>query len=706
MRPVDTLAVDRDSMVVCLVSDGGTPAAALATLTSLERTTEIDIPLVIAGIEEGATLGSRLEASGRDVGLIGHVETPGAAALLDRVCSAVEPADVIFLIAGCELPRAWLARLRASATSGTTIATATPVSDDALDVQMVAGADEADALIAATATHARPRMLAGGPYCLYIRRSAIELAGSFPDQPTTAAGTLGAFTERCLAAGALNVLADDVYVKAPLARDADDGMTRTRLRDLDRSDKHSRLSRSRSLASASVDGLSVTIDARALGSGPGGTERYTSELILALARFTDLELRAVVGNDVARSTATDFVDAGVEVVDYKTAAAGAIRTHIVHRPQQVFSAPDLDLLALLGMRLVVTHQDLIAYHNPTYHPTAEDWEQHRRITRIALSVADRVVFFSEHSRRDAEHEDLVESERSDVVGAAVLSGDRARPRRPTSGALGEPGFLLCLGTDYRHKNRRFAISVLRALRAEHGWDGGLVLAGPHVAHGSSRAEEQRLLGETPELSDAIVDLGSVDGQEREWLLANACAIIVPSVVEGFGLVPLEAAQAALPCAFAPVSSLVEVVDPSLATLVPWNAQQSAQRLMPLLVDGQRRRDHVEALRASAARWSWERIAQQIMHCYEHTMCSPFAPAASRAWQELERERYIIELDRGREHNHRTATTLQAANDELRADHQELMLDHQALTAEHEALTADTKRLRRTTKSCFASSATG
>jgi hypothetical protein len=36
---------------------------------------------------------------------------------------------------------------------------------------------------------------------------------------------------------------------------------------------------------------------------------------------------------------------------------------------------------------------------------------------------------------------------------------------------------------------------------------------------------------------------------------------------------------------------------------------------------------------------------------------PYRASAPRAWQELERERYLIELDRGREHSHRIAEEL-------------------------------------------------
>jgi glycosyltransferase involved in cell wall biosynthesis len=141
----------------------------------------------------------------------------------------------------------------------------------------------------------------------------------------------------------------------------------------------------------------------------------------------------------------------------------------------------------------------------------------------------------------------------------------------------------------------------------------------------------------------VVDLGSVDDAEREWLFGAARAVLVPSVIEGFGLVPLEAARAKRPCLFAAVSSLSEVVSPDLATLEPWDPSVSAARVAPLLRDGPARDAHVSQLRADADRWRWDELAARVLDSYARTLRTPYRAAADRAWQELERERYLVEL---------------------------------------------------------------
>src|SRR5438067_2132238 len=130
---------------------------------------------------------------------------------------------------------------------------------------------------------------------------------------------------------------------------------------------------------------------------------------------------------------------------------GVERSDVVHRPAQVVAPKDLDRLHRLGERIVVTQQDLIAYANPTYFASFEDWDALRRVTRQSLELADATVFLSETVRADAIARELVPPERASVVHQGVAhdtAGGRAQPR-----GLGDVGgctVLLCVGADFRH----------------------------------------------------------------------------------------------------------------------------------------------------------------------------------------------------------------------------------------------------------------
>ncbi len=619
-------------------------------MEALERNTPVEVPVVVVGSASGEDTTSSPARRERLV-LAARPESA-----LDQVMREVDhlaaPADLVLVSSSCRVPPRWLERLREAAHSDDTVATASPLSNAAGSAAQlpVAAGPEADGRIGVSALRAFPSLLIGGPACLYVRRPALELIGGMSPSHSTLESLIAALCEACAGAGMVNVVADDLFVSCVGATEGPDARPGGPLRDHDLGDERSVLQRALAVSRVAVRGLTVTIDARSLGPGAaaGGTQLYTLELALALAGTERAAVRVVVGPDVAIRTRRrlDETD-GIQVVTYDEVIGGVELSEVVHRPQQVFTADDLALLRLLGRRLVITHQDLIAYHNPTYHESIETWEQYRRITRIALASADRVVFFSEHSKRAAEAEDLVAPERGDVVGAALGEPPPIVARAP-AGVPADREFILCLGPDYRHKNRVFAIQLLAALRTEQSWPGLLVLAGTHVAHGSSRPEEAELLSADARVRGAVIDLGGVDEQERQWLLENARAVLVPSVVEGFGLVPLEAAQAGRPCLFAAQTSLREVLSGSLATLVPWDASSSAARARGLLTEGAQRADHIARLQTEATRWAWRELVDDLMTTYERALRGPHRAATVRVWQELERERYLVEVDRARQ----------------------------------------------------------
>src|ERR1035441_9122305 len=302
----------------------------------------------------------------------------------------------------------------------------------------------------------------------------------------------------------------------------------------------------------------VRRDARPLDGAVTGTQVHVLELILALARTDALRLRLLVRvQRIDRETLRQLRELPAPqnpaAADLDAAMPGSA---VFHRPQQTFSPGDVALALSLGERFVISQLDLIAYRNPGYFADAGSWQDYRRASRHGLSAAERVVVFSDHTRRELLADALVEDARIRVVPPGLDHGAAAEPVRPAAldSAGTEPpadGFLLCLGTDFLHKNRLFALRLLAALRANHGWEGGLVLAGTHIPHGSSLELERALLQEQPQLGPSVLDLGPVSEAEKTWLIAHAGAVVYPSVYEGFGLVPFESALSGVPCVFAP-----------------------------------------------------------------------------------------------------------------------------------------------------------
>jgi glycosyltransferase involved in cell wall biosynthesis len=566
----------------------------------------------------------------------------GFAAALNQASREAGRADLAIVADACLLPGGWLqATGRAAADEAVGGATAglTHAGEPALLADPV-----------------RPVLLAPQPHCAYIRRSALELVGPFDESLEHPVAVLEEFAARAVSRGLGWVLADDVSAvridgglepcpdaqrALVLARHPWLEPARREQDELEVGSLRRALVAARVAARGPSAPLSVTVDARALGPGAAGTQTYVGGLAVALARSGHLTVRAVVRDGTPGAAFDELRAAGIEVLVESRASDEIARTDIAHRPQQAFVPEDLSLLRRLGERVVITHLDLISYRNPTYHESPDEWRRYRRLTRVALAASDHVVFLSDHARRDAISEDLIERAYTSVSGVGVELDADSTAHRPAGVPEGRE-LLVVIGADYSHKNRPFALELMGELR-RRGWDGALVLAGAHVAHGGSAAVEAELLRAQPELAGTVVDIGLVSEPEKRWLLASAAAVVCPSTYEGFGLAPLEAAAAGTPCLYAPVTSLREVAGAAGATLVPWDAAASAEAALPLLSAGEARERHLASLREALGRYRWDAVVAELEAVYREAISSPYRSSVPRAWEELEREQLIVRL---------------------------------------------------------------
>ncbi len=636
------------------------------TLNELPNTRRVDRTrhpsvLVVASGEPGAV--SECLAAVRAYGgaKLTVAEAAADTSSVNLAITRLAPADVVLLCEPCRVGAEWIERLRGAADSDTNIATAsalalagTPLALEELGVVEDDGepSQENDFAAIASSVSARSRTLrprlsrAVGP-CVYIRRDALELVGQLDEQLDLRSALESDFAQRCVLSGLTHVAADDVVVErlvseeqaerelAPALRERYPYLADTPLADsgvLAYALQSAREPRSR---------LAVTLDARALDGAITGTHVHILELILALARTNALELRLLIRAERIDRETRDLLAAlpHTELLAAEGLDPTTPRSTVFHRPQQTFSPSDVALALALGERFVLSQLDLIAYRNPGYFRDAATWEDYRAASRHGLSAAERVVVFSEHTRKELLADALVEQVRLGVVPPGLDHRAAGEPTRPATFAddLLEAGFLLCLGTDFRHKNRVFALRLLGELRARHGWRGGLVLAGTHIDPGSSAEIERAYLREHPELQDAIVALGPVSEREKAWLVANAGAIVYPSVYEGFGLVPFESALSGVPCLFAAQASLAEAAPPGTATIVPWDAEASAAAAYALLTDADARRHHVDELAARARALTWDAAATSMVALYREAALAPVRDSATLSRDLVKRE---------------------------------------------------------------------
>lgn len=672
LRPGAALAVERGQSVICIPVYGGHEYF-VSCLDSVLSHTPPDAQILICDDASPdprtAEFVSQLEAGSEFPHAISYLRQErnlGFPGNMNSAFAATAPADVVVLNSDCEVAEGWLDGLTEAAHVDSRVATATTLTNHGTIVSVPHRnqpspalppswtLEEAASAIRGASLRIRPRLPTAVGHCMYVRRMALELVGDFDLAFTPGYGEEVDFSQRCVQAGLRHVLADDVLVfhhgGASLsvnggtnpAQERNERLLKQRypyyhrvVADAAR-DLTSPLARALGVARRALCGTSVVMDARVLNGPMTGTQLQVLEVITALARTGQLQMTVITPERLEASVSEILARLpGVGLVsDEAVAEEGIERADLVHRPYQVGTHEDIAFLAPLGERLVVTNQDLISFQNPSYFRSVKAWEGYQAITRSALAVADHVVFIADHGRDEAVAEGLLDVHRTSVVhngvDHTVLGAGSAAPE-PPAGCEDLPAgaqVLLCLGTDFRHKNRLFLLQLLAELRLRYDWPGYLVLAGPHVDQGSTAAEERAWLEEHQGPAGAVLDLGVVTETGKEWLYERCSLVLYPTVYEGFGLVPFEAADRDRACMWAAVTSLAEVLPGEAASVVPWSIELTAERAIELLRDEACRRRNIETVREAARMLTWDRAATELVRVYQQACDRPATPASS------------------------------------------------------------------------------
>ncbi|HUY34848.1 MAG TPA: glycosyltransferase family 1 protein [Pirellulales bacterium] len=116
--------------------------------------------------------------------------------------------------------------------------------------------------------------------------------------------------------------------------------------------------------------------------------------------------------------------------------------------------------------------------------------------------------------------------------------------------------------------------------------------------------------------NALFEVGYVDSGDVPPLMKAASVFCFPSLYEGFGLPPLEAAACGTPVLSSRVASLPEVLGDAAWYVDPRSPDEIAAGLQRLLEDGSLAQRLAAAGRARAALFPWKNCARQTLAAYQ------------------------------------------------------------------------------------------
>lgn len=109
--------------------------------------------------------------------------------------------------------------------------------------------------------------------------------------------------------------------------------------------------------------------------------------------------------------------------------------------------------------------------------------------------------------------------------------------------------------------------------------------------------------------------GFVEDDQRDWLFENCAAYVFPSLMEGFGLPPLEAMQYDAPVVSSNTSCMPEVLGDAAHYFTPTDTNDIVRAINDVLTDDTLRTTLIENGRIQRSKYSWRKMAQETLDQY-------------------------------------------------------------------------------------------
>jgi glycosyltransferase involved in cell wall biosynthesis len=362
-----------------------------------------------------------------------------------------------------------------------------------------------------------------------------------------------------------------------------------------------------------IDAVSVLPDRT------GGIETYTVELIRELARASRHELVVF-----AQPGLRERIEADVEFVDVPS-ASGSQRAAFLTQLSWLPVAAESARVELLHHVKNYACSRTSAVHVLTLHDICPEYFLRTEPLSAGGRNAVRTILMSS-SARLVDHVITVseaaaaEIRRVTGVAAERISVTTIAPKRLKSAVevdcrslVGEPGYFLAIGKAAPYKNLVRLARAHSAARSRRR----LVICG--VSYAAEDAANAELVALAKTSAGRIHLAGFVPEEALASVYSSARAVICPSLVEGFGLIPVEASSFGVPVAASDIPTHRETMADAALFFSPFDESAIAAAIDRLDEDDALCRALASAGKQRAGPYSWAATATQTLDVYDKVM---------------------------------------------------------------------------------------
>jgi glycosyltransferase involved in cell wall biosynthesis len=242
---------------------------------------------------------------------------------------------------------------------------------------------------------------------------------------------------------------------------------------------------------------------------------------------------------------------------------------------------------------------------------------HRFVFSHTIKRAEKILTVSDYTKNEIIKQFKV---KNDKLETTYLGVDDRFNNEPNYGiineTLGKYGivkpFIFFVGAWRNHKNFEGLISAFEILKKKYRIPHKLVLGGQEDPHYLKIREK---IQGSPEVADIIAP-GFIADEDLPAIYQAADVFVLPSFLEGFGLIAIEAQTCSCPVVSSDTGALPEILGDSAIYFNPKNSQDMAEKIYRVINDQELKQKLIARGLENIKRFSWRICAEKTIKIYE------------------------------------------------------------------------------------------
>lgn len=286
--------------------------------------------------------------------------------------------------------------------------------------------------------------------------------------------------------------------------------------------------------------------------------------------------------------------------------------------------PYFSIPVMYSRRFVVTIHDLIIYHYPTGKASTLPLPLYKfkhfgyqQVVRQAVKKASKIIVPLNSTKDDLSNTLKIDNEKIEVTYEGVddkIYNPKQFKVSVTNSQFNslQSKFFLYVGNAYPHKNIETMLMAFIKLKQDgKAQNVKMILVGKED-YFYKRLKENLAVNNI----DDIEILHKVDDAYLHYLYRHALAVVTPSYIEGFGLVPLEAMANECLVLASDIPAHQEVCGKAAVYFDPNKAKDLLEKLQKILnIDATEKQTLLELGLENSKKFSWKKMAEETLAIY-------------------------------------------------------------------------------------------